>query len=163
MLLKEIAMFDAGTGHDNQCPGCGQTLRARQNGWNWSTKRFCSEECRERYLTTSTRGLCPECDRSLYAKGETRSNGRPKRFCSETCKTSFNTRREQRALVLYDLMMGRRHDKDHPLHGKLDTTITRLRAKWDREDRPKNRPARRTWYDWHRHVPEDLSAPSRDT
>lgn len=149
---------DEAAQHANQCPGCGGVLRARQNGWNWSTRRFCSQECRDKFLTTSTKHKCPECDGQLYAKGEVRTKGRPKRFCSETCKTTFNMRRERRALELYDLMMGRRHDIDDPLHGQLDATIRRLRERWDREDRPKNRPARRTWYDWHRHVPQDLAS-----
>ena len=154
-------MYEPEPDHIRRCPGCNDVLPARQNAYNWSTQRFCSEECRDRYLTMSNLNRCPECDGPLYARGEVRSKGRPKRFCSSTCKTRFNTRRESRALELYDLVMGRRNDTDHHLHRQLDATIRRLRDGWHREDHPKERPAKRTWYDWERYVPADLKAKAR--
>lgn len=151
-------MSDETTKRDNLCGGCGRVLNARRNAYNWSTRRFCSEECKEHFLTTSTRDRCPECDGDLYTKGEVRAKGRPKRFCSSECKTAFNTRRERRALQLYDLTMGRRYDTDDPLHHALDTTIRRLRDQWHRDDSPKHRPRKKTWYGWHHLVPNDLLA-----
>lgn len=151
----------AGTPHIKRCPGCGGIIQTGADEWGHQRKpsQFCNDDCRDAYRKTSKRNVCPECAGPIYAKGDTRTQGRPKRFCSEKCKNTFDSRRESRAVQLYDLMMGKRREQEAPDWDKIQRTINRLRDQWDREDyRPALGERQKTWYDWQRLIPEDLLA-----
>lgn len=64
-------------------------------------------------------------------------------FCSPKCAKAFNVRRDNRARVVYDLLMGGRYDRARNRHWL--TKLCQLAFQYREEDKAR-RDGRRSWY-----------------
>lgn len=76
---------------------------------------------------------CSECGTKFEAIRTTAE------YCSQKCRATFNNRRQKRGVVLYDLFMAHRSERERSKDQGFWSAMCRLAANWKTEDEAADR------------------------